>query len=142
MRSLPSVACFPHLLDKPRAWVVYVVVAQPGIAAAKKTFTVLKPPDLDPTTLRFAVAHLRPLFGSPVYADFPVTAPGDASLFVNLVSACCGGSAGAAASLDLSKATQTLRAVSEDLLRLSRGVPGLDVHLLTTRSPAVTEFRK
>ena len=72
VRGLPAVSCFPYLLAKPRVWVLFVVRAvSPG--AAGKVLTVWAPPALDKTALRFALAHLRPLFGDPVYVDLPVT---------------------------------------------------------------------
>ena len=56
--------------------------------ATKRTFTALTPAGFDCAPLRFALAHLRPLFCDPTYKTLPVLAFSDASIFAYLFHAC------------------------------------------------------
>jgi hypothetical protein len=139
VRSLPAVACFPYLLPAPRTWVLYVVRADHD-CPSKKSVTVVAPPALDLLALSPATTHLRSVFRVSTCPSSLIETAGDSAFFCTLVRACFERENDTAALRDWSELIPLVRAVAEDLLRLSQESPSTDVNLLKTKSKAVAAF--
>jgi hypothetical protein len=139
VRGLPPVACFPYLHEKPRAWVLYVVRADPSCASKKKV-TLFTPPDFASTSLKVQTAHLRAVFGAPACKFLAPGPTQDVAFFEHLVRTCFEASDGKAEARDFSGLKPLLRELAEDLLRLAQESATTDVDLFTAGSKAVKAF--